>query len=477
MPQATYGPDQRVGGGGPPVTMGPVGFWLDADGNVAGTDDKGQPQITPGMRGDPQGAIYYDATKDLNYNLVSGQKIYHSPVGQENGRTVYRQSLKGPEISDTGGGLVHGKPTWNPKTGTWDVGLDAGKVLGWLTAAGMTAGAANAVMAGTGAVTSAVGPSTAANMSATSAAISAPSSLVTGGGSALTTAATGGTGAALARYGAPLVGDIVNGIIQSRAASSASEAQQKYLEEALAYQKEQDKITNDRNAANDLLKKEQDARDFARLTGLDQQTQQHYLDNTNREAARYGDFTGNIAPFVASGQSANAKMAALLGLPAGSYPTVNRSGGTSGGGPSGPSQIGTGQNFDPDYIGSQLDAIYAKHGLTATGPGSGPTDKAYMVDAVHHTKEGWVQDYWDKRIADELRKAGIADKPPVTPTTASYPPPETTPAPKITTQPVPGGFDGASMITIQAPDGSTKDVPASEAQHWQAKGATIVRAA
>ena len=51
--------------------MGPAGFWLDKDGNVAATDQTGKPQVTPGMRDNPQAATYYDAAKDLNYYNVS----------------------------------------------------------------------------------------------------------------------------------------------------------------------------------------------------------------------------------------------------------------------------------------------------------------------------------------------------------------------------------------------------------------------
>lgn len=89
------------------------------------------------------------------------------------------------------------------------------------------------------------------------------------------------------RYGLPAAGNLVNGVIQSRAASKASDAQQAYLEEALAYEKEKDAY--DRKTAEE-----------ARAL----------------EAQRYGDREGRLAPYRATGASSNAQMASLLGLPA-----------------------------------------------------------------------------------------------------------------------------------------------------------------
>lgn len=138
--------DQKVASGGAPVTMGPAGYWLDDLGGIAATDDQGNPQQTPGMRDNPQSQQYYDAAKDLNYNLVNGQKVYQSPVEFVDGQTVYKKSLHGPATPDTGGGALHGGPQWNPQTGSWDVSLDWGKVLSWAAAAGITAGAITAAM-------------------------------------------------------------------------------------------------------------------------------------------------------------------------------------------------------------------------------------------------------------------------------------------------------------------------------------------
>ncbi len=94
------------------------------------------------------------------------------------------------------------------------------------------------------------------------------------------------------KYALPVGGSIVSGIVQSKSASSAQEAQQKYLEEALAYEKDKDKAALARN-------------------------EERYQFGKGQEASRYADFSGRIAPYLATGASANDRMAALLGLPAG----------------------------------------------------------------------------------------------------------------------------------------------------------------
>ena len=105
------------------------------------------------------------------------------------------------------------------------------------------------------------------------------------GGAAGAASAVGGMagGGSLAgdllRYGVPTAGNIVGGLIQANAAGSAADKQQKYLEEALSYEKQRD-------AAAIAL-----------------------------EGSRYANYSGNIAPYLATGNSANTRMASLLGLP------------------------------------------------------------------------------------------------------------------------------------------------------------------
>lgn len=96
-------------------------------------------------------------------------------------------------------------------------------------------------------------------------------------------AATAGGGLSVTdalRYGLPTAGGIVSGLIQANASGKASDAQQAYLQQALDYEKQKD------------------------------------AGNISREASRYSDFEGRISPYLATGNSANSRMASLLGLPA-----------------------------------------------------------------------------------------------------------------------------------------------------------------
>lgn len=145
------------------MSMNEYGFQIDD--STGGIADN---QMTLGKQGDPNGELRYDAARDLDYRLIKGQKVYLSPVGNDGTKIVYKQSKNGPPISDTGGGMVHGNPKWNPQTGKWDVNLDMTKILSWAAAAGIGAGAVQAAMAGGGAVpgsasaaTSAAGPGSA----------------------------------------------------------------------------------------------------------------------------------------------------------------------------------------------------------------------------------------------------------------------------------------------------------------------------
>ncbi len=98
-------------------------------------------------------------------------------------------------------------------------------------------------------------------------------------GSAITPAAAT-TSSSLIPTIASVGGGIASSLIQANAQGNATAAQQKYLEEALAYEKQRD-------AAAIAL-----------------------------EGQRYSNYSSNIAPYLASGNNANARMAGLLGLPA-----------------------------------------------------------------------------------------------------------------------------------------------------------------
>ena len=187
---------------GAPVTMGPAGFWLDANGNVAATDQQGQPQVTPGMAANPEAEIHYDAEKDLDYNFVNGKKVYRSPVEYgPGGEVIYKTSKSGGPISDTGGGLVHGGPGWNPLTGEWDVNLDMGKILSIGAAAGIAAPYIVAAL-GTEAGGAGAAGETAAGGAGTTAAVTPTAFEALPGAITLGPEATAGLGAAGAAGGA-----------------------------------------------------------------------------------------------------------------------------------------------------------------------------------------------------------------------------------------------------------------------------------
>ncbi len=95
-------------------------------------------------------------------------------------------------------------------------------------------------------------------------------------------AASGGalTAENILRYAVPVAGGIIGSVIQAKAAGDASDAEQAYLKEALAYAKEKD------------------------------------AGNIAREGGRYSDFTGNIAPYVQGGNAAGSRMQSLLGISA-----------------------------------------------------------------------------------------------------------------------------------------------------------------
>jgi hypothetical protein len=69
---------------------------------------------------------------------------------------------------------------------------------------------------------------------------------------------------------------------------------------------------------------------------------------------------------------------------------------------------GGGNPMDPAYIQQQLTQLYAQHGLTPTGPGTGPTDIAYMTQKILETGgwQGGNADYWSSRVPQEIANAG-----------------------------------------------------------------------
>jgi hypothetical protein len=236
-----------------------------------------------------------------------------------------------------------------------------------------------------------------------------------GGGGAMS-----GLGGDAARYGLQYGGNLAGQLIQAHAAGKASDAQQKYLEEALAYQKEQDTYIR------------------TRQTGLDAQ-----------EVSRYGDYQGRIAPFIANGTSSNDRMAALLGLPA-------RSGGSSG------SSGGNSMPGDPIAYADRLSAA-DKLKVDALLKASNSNDNPaywYGVNAQHGGFDATGADWNQHRISigDGVGK-GYAGAPTAPPTAQTPMSPAST-----------------AMVTMRAPDGSQKSVPQSQVAAYTAKGATVIGA-
>jgi hypothetical protein len=240
------------------------------------------------------------------------------------------------------------------------------------------------------------------------------------------------------KYGLPTAGTIVGSLIAANASGNASAAQQKYLEDALAYEKEND-LYNRGVAANKVA----------------------------LEAGRYADYTGRIGGFVANGQSANDRMAALMGLPA-------RSGATSGGASS-YSSYGTqgpqGVAVSPELTQRVLDN-YKALGLTPTGPGTGPTDSAYFADKYAATGGSNPDNdsYWfgpNGRIAKEAAQAGLkfgapAPTPPASSTSGALP---------VTGAPV-----ARALVRIRAADGTEQNIPADQVQQYLSRGAAVLGA-
>jgi hypothetical protein len=432
----------------PGATLNEYGYWILPDGGFApGQDMSGQMAgATPAQRASTGGPVQTEPSTGKHYRTVDGQKWYLPPASGNTG--------------DPGGDVIHGRAQWNPKTGAYDTPLDWGKILTMVTAGIITAGAADAILASTpalaataptgasaassapvlegvaaggggaattvpiGTAAAELGPSTAANIAATQAAISVPSSLAP-----VVTAATSGVSYGdLLKYVVPTAGNLIGGIIQSKATGAASDAQQKYLEEALAYQKEQDTYNRNRQA------------------GLDAQ-----------EVQRYGAYQGRIGGFIANGQNSNDRMSALLGLPA-------RAPGSSSGASSGPpaSQRVATDPATQAAIRTELQRVNSNDSPAAWDE--------YLASHGDSSAKNWS--YWKDRIdiGDGVGKgyAGTSSAPPVSPQ------PSAPSAPAVTTQPQ---ARSAAAVQMRGPDGSVKAVSADQVDHYKALGATVLGAA
>lgn len=288
---------------------------------------------------------------------------------------------------------------------------------------------------------------------------------IAGAGGAAGAVGAGMSYADLLKYGLPVAGNLVGGLIQAKASSSASDAQQKYLEEALAYQKEQDAYARSTDASRYA-----DSRgDLAAALA--------------KEENRYAGYQGRIAPYIANGTTSNDRMAALLGLPARPAST-SPSGGYASRPMDDTRSVDVGNAPSMFYAAMQdaglnpvavqghgqtiVDAINKKYpGLGATvdprtdavvWPGIGPLDVT-----VDSGKGGW-----------SFRPSGdgsyVAPAKPYTAPVATAAP--VSPSPLAPAAPV-----AASTVQMRAPDGSVRAINQSDVPHFKSLGATVIGAA
>lgn len=408
-------------------------------------------------------ALQFDDQGRPYYQWPGMPKTYVSPV-----------AMGGEKPKDTTG-IFRTAPSFNQNTGDWETGLDWGNILSLVAAGVITGGAADALLSGGGAAASATGGAAGAGGG--------------GGAAGVTTAATGsGIGTQLLRYALPVGAGIVGDIIQTKANTKASETEQKYLEEALAYQKEQD-------AYNRARQEKLDAQEQERYGTTQQQLQEKIA----REGGRYSDYTNNIAPYLATGASANSKMASLLGLPAPPPFTPNASGQRYGAAATDPSLDPAVQAFVTDWqkthpvsegVGPLYDALTAA-GFSVARPthaGNLPSDDKLAIDgqmydfATNWNPTGagssWTLNYVEPYATPKVTKPTTTA---TTTPTATADPVETRPGPvvdpTVTTDAVSaqrGPTNADALVTVQAPTGETRKVPKAEADHYVQLGARII---
>lgn len=208
------------------------------------------------------------------------------------------------------------------------------------------------------------------------------------------------TAAIIALAGAAASGTagIVSANKQAGAATDASNAQIAAANQAAQLQKQ---------AADNTLAFEKDQAATGRADNITSQ-------NANYQQWLYRQ--GIIRPTQGTGLAAENSLAQMLGLPA-----INTSLPATPPPPQFSGQAGSGSA--PTANASSIQAIndalnknYASLGVKATGPGSGPTDIAYMADKIAQT--GGLTDannsYWfgpNGRIAQELQKSGSNSMP------------------------------------------------------------------
>lgn len=203
---------------------------------------------------------------------------------QENKNTFLRDALIAAGVF-TGGTLLAGALSGSGAAGAGAAGAGASAApeaaaVGTGGALGADAGTAAAL--GAGATGSTVPVTGVLAGGAASGAVPAAMGAVEAAAPAVMAPAAAGKGVSSWLLGSalPVAGNLIGAAIQANAQNNATEAQQKALAEALAYEKQRD----------------------AYLTGT--------------EANRYANLTKSLAPYSDSGSAADARMAQVLGLPA-----------------------------------------------------------------------------------------------------------------------------------------------------------------
>lgn len=325
--------------------------------------------------------------------------------------------------------------------------------------------------------------------------------------------------AEILKYGLPEAGALVRGLIQRKDDKAASSLEQKYLEEALAYQKEQDAYERTRRERLDA----QEASRYDATWNRDESrygdewdrsetrygdTQREYLSEfarnedrygfeADREASRYADTSKRIAPYLQSGANANDRMAQLLGLPAGApfdptltpAPTRVRSAppvlSTGSKRSSGPAYAAVDLAPDVSAFISQWQATHPVSegvgplydALAAKGFKVGrPTHAGGILSDDKLTINGHMYDFarnWNPQGAGSAWTMDYVE-PDARTYAAAAPRPTTTPAPVITTQPQ---ARSGALVTVRAPTGQTQQVPADQVQHYLDRGATVIQGA
>jgi hypothetical protein len=429
-------------------------------------------------------------------------------LSKAQGQQILRKAQAQGVVVDQGDMEVDSGGNFNPKGHKLRNTLIVAGIAGATIA---TAGAAGAFAAGAAPAAGGLSAGTSGVMAGLPGAMSTLPALKGVAGLTMTTGAglKGLSYAEMLKHGLPIAGGLVNGVLQRKNDNAASEIERRYLDEALAYQKEQDAYDRNRREGRDAIENGRYSSEWDRNETRYGDTQSQYLSEFERdedryghkvdlEASRYGDFSKRIAPYMASGANANARMASLLGLPAtAAYdpsmtapPTRVRSAppALSGRAQPGGSQF-TAVDLDPDVsafisdwqsknpvsagVGPLYDALAAKGykvGRPTRGTGALSDDKltinGHMYDFASNwnpqgTGSAWAMNYHEP---DARPYAPAAPRPAAPATTAPA-------APPVTAQPQ--ARTGA-LVTVRAPTGQTSQVPSAQLQHYLDRGATLV---